>query len=890
MVRTAGQHDRRTGGRWTLRVGIWLVGLAAVPMFGAGWFALTDVSMVADTRQQAEVVSAAATDLIRVSELQARLLDERNWVSAELGPAELGFPLDFVSGLIGIDIAGQVDEAREQVDALTADLDWPELADQIEAHRSERDITLDDLSVAYGDAITLVAQRSDAALDELLQVAGDMADGADLVQAVRVLDAAVIARQAVTIQLTSYFGAQFASGESAALEFRRLRDERPRYDDALAEIERIAPADSAAASALATLDQSAGVASFREAMEDLLAGPPQQPGEGFVGPAMMSDIDSIATAFRSAAAWVDEHLGLLNAAGDDIIDVNDSIRVAAAVETEASLVRVALLGGASLLFVLGLASAIGQPLRMLARGAADLRDGKPVAMRPSGPREVRDAIEALNKATEHMELASNQAQALAKGELDSPVLAETTPGALGHSLQEAVQTLATSLNQRQALAEQLTHEATHDSLTHLANRSASLAFLEEGLEAVRYSERLLSVSFIDLDGFKLINDHHGHAAGDEVLAVIGRRLVAAAGGDHRVGRLGGDEFVVISSAYGSVSNVEQDANRLIDVLSEPIRLRSATVRVTASIGIAVAEPHRELVDAHELLTNADLALYKAKERGRGVVEICDEDLRSELAHRNATEQALRQAISQDEFVLCYQPIVSAMTGGITAVEALVRWNRPGVGLVSPSDFVPIAERSGLILDIDKAVITLAAAQLRKWSDHPAMRETKVAINVSAGHLLSRSFVNDMLGPLREHGIDPKRVVLEVTESALLQDLDMAAAKLSELRRVGVQIAIDDFGTGYSSLSHLRQLPVDILKIDRSFVADESAMGLVELIIDMGHVLGARVTAEGIEDREQADRLRLLGADRLQGFLYGRPVPPEVVEQQNSRVDQDASGR
>ena len=256
---------------------------------------------------------------------------------------------------------------------------------------------------------------------------------------------------------------------------------------------------------------------------------------------------------------------------------------------------------------------------------------------------------------------------------------------------------------------------------------------------------------------------------------------------------------------------------------------------------------------------------------------CDESLHNELVHRSLTEEALRRALSNDELSLVYQPIVDARDNRLVSLEALIRWHRPGIGLTMPDAFIPIAERSDLIIAVDNWVLRHVIEQLDEWSTRDARADIPVAINVSGRHLRVDRFASDVLDPLRDAGFDPSRVVLEITESALLHDRDSAAPKLQALRDQGVRIAIDDFGTGYTSLGHLRTLPVDILKIDRTFIADDTAQSLVKLIIDTGHLLGLSVTAEGIETPEQAVKYAALGCDELQGYLYGRPAAPADLD-------------
>ena len=500
-------------------------------------------------------------------------------------------------------------------------------------------------------------------------------------------------------------------------------------------------------------------------------------------------------------------------------------------------------------------------------------------------------MKAINEASVHLELAERQAQALAHGELASPVLTETAPGKLGQSLQAAVHTLAASLSDGEEFKRLLAHEAAHDSLTGLANRKASLTHLQDGLARSCCSGTILAVLFVDVDHFKEVNDQFGHQTGDGVLCAVAERLVGAVRGDDFVGRLGGDEFLIIAEGLEASSQAVALAQRVRSQVRKPIEVGSTLVDIELSIGVALTDVDDVVRQvAGELLHDADLAVYRAKEVGQAGIRLCNDAMREEIAHTATVEKDLRDAIVNDELTLYYQPIVDAGDGRVVALEALVRWDRPGYGLIPPDEFIPIAEASDLIVDLDKWVIRNVVHQLDMWTSCGGLKDVPVAINVSGRHLGTDNFVTDILKPARELGVDPSRIVVEITESALLQDLDSAAIKLQLLRNEAIRIAIDDFGTGYTSLAHLRILPADILKIDRTFVADKTATHLVELIIQTGHLLGMSIIAEGVETVEEKTRLTELGSDELQGFLFSRPVPPADLEFSYSEGHTTAPGR
>jgi diguanylate cyclase (GGDEF)-like protein len=525
---------------------------------------------------------------------------------------------------------------------------------------------------------------------------------------------------------------------------------------------------------------------------------------------------------------------------------------------------------------------VTRPVRRLAVAARALSQGNlDRTLAEEGPKEVRVAATALNEAILSMRQAEAQADALADARLDDPVLSQTAPGPLGASLQAAVSRLATSLADEEDFRHRLAHAAVHDSLTKLANRNAIFRHLDAALARTDRSSTYLALLQIDIDDFKSINELHGHQAGDLVLSTIGQRLVGAIRAGDQAGRLAGDQFVVVAEPIECATDAVRLAERVVERITEPIVAGPATIRVRASVGVGVS---RNGLTADELLRDTDLALFKAKSDGKSRIEVCDEELRAQLRHLSGMEQGIRHAIDNDEFVLHYQAAVGATDHRAVSLEALLRWERPDGGRVSPGEFIPVAERSELIVDLDRWVIGRAIAQLADWAGHAVLGSLPVSVNISGRHLGSGTVYHDISGALDEHGVDPSRLILEVTETAVLDDLGRAAAELTRLQALGVQIALDDFGTGYMSLAHLRRLPVDVLKIDRSFVTalepdhlDEAEHSLVRLMVQTGHLLGMKVTAEGVETPLQADRLTALGTDSIQGFLFSRPTDHEAIE-------------
>ncbi len=562
--------------------------------------------------------------------------------------------------------------------------------------------------------------------------------------------------------------------------------------------------------------------------------------------------------------------------------VDGAVAMAAAAAAAASAAAAATATSAFLAWVV-----LGRPLAELSRAARALGAGAPTG----GPvasatarlrtRDQRDMAAALTQIEQRLSLAERQACALAAGSPEDPALDERLPGRLGAALGDAARTLAETVTEGELLRAQMSHEATHDGLTQLPNRTACLGLLQRGLARAGRSGSELAVLFIDLDRFKGVNDHHGHAAGDRVLRTAAARLLEAVrAGDH-VGRLGGDEFVIVAEPIDGEPEAVGLAERLLEVLERPIEVGHTSVTVGASIGVALSGSGT--LAAGQLLGDADLAMYEAKALpDRGVV-VCDAALRDRMTERFDQERELRDAVAGGQLELHYQPIVRARSGGLCSFEALVRWDRPGHGHVGPDRFLPFAQRSDLVVHLDRWVLDTAVSQLATWDRQGRHHDVPVAINVSSRYLSTTGFPGEVISTLARHGVDASRLVIEITEHAVLDDLEAVAVALAELRSHGVRTAIDDFGTGYTSLAHLRALPVDVLKIDRSFVSDPAAHTLVRLIVETGHLLGAAVVAEGIETGVDAARLTELGCDELQGFLFGRARPASCWDDTASSV-------
>jgi diguanylate cyclase (GGDEF)-like protein len=419
------------------------------------------------------------------------------------------------------------------------------------------------------------------------------------------------------------------------------------------------------------------------------------------------------------------------------------------------------------------------------------------------------------------------------------------------------------------------HQAIHDSLTSLPNRDLLVDRLEHALARGERTGTESAVLFLDLDGFKTVNDSLGHAAGDELLIAVADRLRSCVRTVDTAARLGGDEFAILVEDVVERGDAARLAERIMTALRRPFPIASREVFIGASIGIAMAARPGE-----DLLRNADLAMYRAKAAGKNRYEFFEQGMRAVVLRRLELEADLRRAVDQEEFVLHYQPIIELATGQIAAVEALVRWQHPSGRLVPPMEFIPVAEETGAIVAIGSWVIRDACRQAAAWQAGRA-QPLIVSVNLSARQLLERNVADDVAAALRESDLGPRRLAVELTETVLMQNRVLAVERLGALKELGVRVAIDDFGTGYSSLGYLQELPLDALKIPKPFI-DNVGSGaepwtLAGAIVDIGSRFGLLVVAEGIERPEQMASLRQLGCQLGQGYLFSRPLPAEELE-------------
>ena len=440
------------------------------------------------------------------------------------------------------------------------------------------------------------------------------------------------------------------------------------------------------------------------------------------------------------------------------------------------------------------------------------------------------------------------------------------------------QGVMTDVTERKALEERLEHQALHDSLTNLPNRRLFMDRLGHALERSRRQQNRVAVLFMDLDQFKVVNDSLGHEAGDLLLTIVAQRLKRCLRPGDTLARFGGDEFVVLLEAVDDAAEAVQVAERLTGQLRRPFILKDRELHVAASIGLSLG--HARTHDPDDLLREADTAMYRAKAEGSGY-EVFDPAMHDLALGRLEVQNDLRRAIEEDEFVVHYQPIVNLQTGELWGMEALVRWGHPERGLLNPDEFMPIAEESGLVVPMGELVLGEACRRAVEWQrEFPRNPPLAMSVNLS-GRQLRHPDLHEVIGQaLAETGFPASSLGLDITETVYIGAVEANTASLDKLKALGIRVSLDDFGSGYSSLSYLKRLPADILKIDRSFTKglglEVEDTAIVQTVVDLAHILGMEVVAEGVETEAQKTLLGMMGCDFGQGYRFSRPLPPEAV--------------
>ncbi|MGH9368476.1 MAG: sensor domain-containing phosphodiesterase [Thermoanaerobaculia bacterium] len=473
---------------------------------------------------------------------------------------------------------------------------------------------------------------------------------------------------------------------------------------------------------------------------------------------------------------------------------------------------------------------------------------------------VRYSFRAIRKDTEPIDLEVHGAVATYQGR----------PAVIGTLLE---------ITDRKRAEAQIVYHAYHDPLTELPNRMLFMERLRLQLAQARRQYRKLSIVYLDLDRFKLVNDTLGHTVGDAFLQTVSTRLKGLVREMDTVARVGGDEFVILIPDVSRAEDISTIAQKLLNSVVRPLQVEGRALEITASIGVASYPPDGE--DAETLLRNAETAMYRAKELGRNSFQLCTPELTSRAVERLSVQNGLRLALDRHELVLHYQPVVSLTSGRIVGLEALVRWQHAEKGLIMPGAFISVAEETGLILPLGEWVLQTASRQLKHWHQNslPALR---MAVNVSARQFREKGLVRTIEKALTEADLNPHYLEIEITESIAMESAEVVVANLEALRSMSIGISIDDFGTGYSSLTYLKRYPINCLKIDRSFVTDVATnpadAGIVRAVVEMAHGMKLNVIAEGVETKDQFAYLQQYGCDEMQGYWFSKPLPAEAVDQ------------
>jgi diguanylate cyclase (GGDEF)-like protein len=545
------------------------------------------------------------------------------------------------------------------------------------------------------------------------------------------------------------------------------------------------------------------------------------------------------------------------------------------------------IGAMSALMMLGIGLAafewIGRPLRRASAATRAIAAGDLTAkMERSGPAELANLAADVNTMAAALIHRSEELNAYLSKNLENRTAdLERTNTKLAREVDDrkrAEESLAKTLEVERELEDQLRHQAFHDPLTDLANRARFMDRLEHGLQRATRRAEGVAVLFIDLDDFKSVNDSLGHPAGDLLLIEVAARLQSCLRPGDTAARLGGDEFAILLEELGDTDHAIAVATRMIDALRVPMELSGTEVFVRGSVGIAVSTA---VSTTDELLRRADVAMYAAKSDGKGKFAVYNAGMETSMVGHLQLAGELQRAVERGELVVHYQPSVVLSSQKIAGVEALVRWQHPTHGLLAPSEFIHIAEETGLIIAIGRWVLREACEQAHRWqTEYPSDPPITVAVNVSARQIHQPGLVEVVAEALRDSGLPPESLVLEITESLVMQNAELAIERLYELKALGVRLAIDDFGTGYSSLSYLRRFPVDILKIDKSFVDGVGQHGkereLAQSIIELGQTLNLEIVAEGVERADQLGWLKSRNCDLGQGFLFAHAITADSL--------------
>ncbi|MEY2433320.1 MAG: hypothetical protein QOC92_3045 [Acidimicrobiaceae bacterium] len=876
--RTSSQRRaRRSGVGVTTR----LVALVMLPLTAMCVLAGSVVFSHRSLAAQAVAVDEGVSGLGNLIALRDAFNDQKALASFDVRFVELGVTNADASRFLGVDLTAAMRQARDQANraSIALGIANPVGAGDVQTLYSAMDAGAISPTQAL-ERLTGFSETIDGRLTRGLDQLDVEAHEPRLVAALRSLRTAtalVLDATEQGIDLSEvWYPSHTESPQAAAAALARFGEESAEYQTSADRLHELGV--KKVVTSLEVVEADPQVHVFDDAVAATLLGTPLAEAGAVV------DTAKVAATFRGYL-WRDRLLdNLLDTA---IFSVSDEARQLAATERSGFVTWT--LGASALALVsigiaLWLARSISRPLKELAGYAQAVNEGEletqPSRGRDHGPRETRVAFGVFADLVANLQLLDAKANALAHCDFDDPVLSQRLPGRLGRSLESSVAVLSGSIVERDQLQTHLAYEATHDSLTRIANRPSAITAIQAAMHRAARTGATIALLFVDLNDFKAINDSHGHEVGDEVLRHVAARMEIGLRAGDVAARLGGDEFVIVAEGVAGVADATDLARRMIDAISQPMDIGSTRICIGAAVGIALTLDGPE--EPLRLLARADAAMYRAKFHDRSAIEIFDADLQQQMIEREDVETALTAALADPAgggLQLHYQPVLDAASGALVGAEALIRWDRPGHGLLAPDSFIPIAEATALIIDLDCWVLREATRQVVAWSSDAELAEVPVAVNISGRHLLSRRLPDHIRAALDQSGIDAQRLTIEITETVLLTDLVAAASELDTVRALGVKVAIDDFGTGYTSLAHLQQLPIDTIKIDRSFISQlnvRRGSSLVRMVTDLGHAIDINIVAEGVETSEEQAALQTMGADQLQGFLLSRPLKPAAL--------------
>jgi len=839
---------------------VYVVALLVVPLTAVGWFSIREVERndvatersVAIARAVAESSAAAATLIpLEIEQL-----------------ASLGV-VDSAEGSADADLFRELaDDARPRVDQALADLDQTLQADltsntaSIEALR-QASMLLDAARERVDEGVATTS-GVESAFEVIANQATDALAGAD------------------SVLSTIDYGSSDALALTSNLILTSVLVETAR-DELHSEGMTMLGLDQ-----MTEVEKMAGPVRHEDALRDALVVDPMEIQQlSSAHDALRASTDaSSAEALLPQMDYALDVEALAAAERGVAVSSIDAWALEARSRNENTLLLLIGIGVGSLLFGFVVLRSFASPLTRLRLQAERISRGElnaepiPVA----GPSDVRKVTGAINDMASTLSLVEDHMDALALAELNELPELDALPGHVGSTMKASMERVVALTSRLQTSESRLAEEARIDNLTGLPNRFAVLEYLERMLTAlVAASEQpgqvqTVGVMFLDVDGFKSVNDTHGHAVGDVVLRDIAQRLRGSIRDVDFVARLGGDEFLVIVADINDPIRLVSFGERMIQEIEQPYTIGDQLFAVSASVGATMVETGDEPLSVIE---RADAAVYQAKRRGRRRVEMFDKELQRSIEHQAELELALRQAIQHGELRMYLQPLADLNTGLPAGAEALVRWERPGVGLVSPNDFIPIAERSGLIFELERWMLEAACRRIAEWRLMGQGQGMRLAVNISGRHLIEGNLIADLDDAIAATGADPRLLEIELTESQLLDDVARASTVLAGVRDRGVKVAIDDFGTGYSSMTYLQKLPVDIVKIDRSFISSATTNDfdstIVDTVVTLARTLDLDVVAEGIETAEQLAYVINAGVSLGQGFLLARPVPAHEAE-------------